>query len=139
MDKTICISGGFDPLHRGHLAYIQGATEFGKVIVILNSDDWLIRKKGYALLDWRTRHDILTSLRNVALVVPVADKDDSVCQALEAIRPDFFGNGGDRKEENTLELNLCKSLNIVPVFGLGGYWKLASSSKLMEAACHLMK
>ena len=133
----MAVSGGFDPLHSGHVSLLHAARQVAdsvsnaSVVVILNSDDWLIRKKGYVFQTWEARAEILRSIRFVDHVVPVDDLDDSVCETLRCLRPYFFGNGGDRGVHNTPELTLCKELNITPMFGLGG-GKIDSSSDLVN-------
>ncbi|MCF7815422.1 MAG: adenylyltransferase/cytidyltransferase family protein [Candidatus Pacebacteria bacterium] len=125
--KRITISGGFDPIHPGHIAMIEDAKKFGEVHVIVNSDDWLIRKKGFFFQPWTDRKKILEAY--TPHVYDVDDSDGTVCEALRRIRPDYFGNGGDRGKTNTPELNVCEELGIEPVFELGG-GKYSSSSAL---------
>lgn len=125
MEKRIVISGGFDPIHPGHIAMIESAREYGEVHIILNSDDWLIRKKGFLFQPWVDRKKILEAY--TPHIHMVDDTDGTVCEALRRIRPDYFGNGGDRGPGNTPELTLCEELGIEPVFQLGGS-KYASSS-----------
>lgn len=129
---TVAISGGFDILHGGHLDLIEDAATYGDVVVILNSDEWLKRKKGYALLNWTTRARILLALKKVYSVVGVDDSDGTVCEALKRIKPDYFANGGDRFPDNTPELKVCLDLGIKPLFNIGGE-KTASSSELINA------
>lgn len=135
---TICVSGGFDPIHSGHLDMIEDANRYGDVIVILNSDEWLIRKKGYAFMKYEERRKILFALRAVHSVTYVNDTDGTVCEALERIRPDYFANGGDRREDNTPELKLCVELKIKPLFHIGGV-KINSSSELIKNAAKRTK
>lgn len=130
--KTIAVSGGMDVIHSGHINLIKAAALYGKVTVILNSDDWLIRKKGYRVLPWQERAAIIRELKSVHLVTDVDDSDGTVCEALERIKPDYFANGGDRKKDNTPELDICKKLGIIPLFGIGGE-KTQSSSELVNA------
>lgn len=135
MDKeadvtTICVSGGFDPIHVGHVRMIHDASLQGDVIVILNSDAWLKKKKGYVFMDWLSRAFILRAIRGVKAVEPVDDRDGTVCEALERIRPDYFANGGDRASDNTPEVELCKTLCIKTLFNVGGE-KVMSSSELV--------
>jgi len=130
--NTICVSGGFDPLHSGHIDLIEGAAEYGDVIVILNSDDWLMWKKGYVFMTWTNRARILKALSCVKDVIYVHDNDGTVCEALRRIKPDYFANGGDRTSENTPELELCMELGIKPLFNIGGD-KTQSSSELVNA------
>lgn len=134
----IAVSGGFDPVHIGHLrmfqaAHINGLTEHGivDVVVILNSDEWLMRKKGFVFMPFEERKEILLGFSSVYDVVEVDDSDDTVCEALRRIKPDFFGNGGDRKSDNVPEIDLCQKLGIELVWNLGGD-KIQSSSDLVS-------
>ena len=135
MKRTVCISGGFDPLHVGHLRMIRGASTLaagGRLIVILNSDEWLIHKKGYVFMPFEERREILMGIRGVAGVSSVDDSDGTVCEALRRIHPDVFANGGDRKEGNVPEDGVCNVLHIEMVYNVGG-GKIQSSSKLSSA------
>lgn len=129
--KKIALSGGFDPIHSGHVRMIKAAAELGDVIIILNSDDWLMRKKGYTFMTWAERAEILSEIKGVVRVIPVDDYDGTVCKALEELRPDCFGNGGDRTDKNTPEKELCQKLDIEMVWNLGG-GKIQSSSELVK-------
>ena len=129
--KIIAISGGFDPVHIGHIQMIQAAKRYGKVIVIVNSDEWLMRKKGYVFMPFEERLVIMASLKGVANAFGVDDSDETVCEALRKLEPDMFGNGGDRTKENTPEQKVCKELGIEIVFNLGGK-KIQSSSDLFS-------
>ena len=136
--QKIAVSGGFDPVHIGHLrmfqaAHINGLTEHGMVdvTVILNSDEWLMRKKGFVFMPFEERKEILLGFSSVCDVVEVDDSDDTVCEALRRIKPDFFGNGGDRKSDNVPEIDLCQKLGIELVWNLGGD-KIQSSSDLVS-------
>ena len=138
-EKTVCISGGFDPVHVGHLRMIRGAkrlTNGGKLIIIVNSDEWLQRKKGYVFMPFEERREILLSFRGVDGVSSVDDKDDTVCEALKRIHPDIFANGGDRKERNVPEYKICDNLDIEMVYNVGGE-KVQSSSNLVANSEHL--
>lgn len=132
IQPTIAISGGFDPIHNGHIRLIKDAQKHAAVVVILNSDAWLIRKKGYALMAWDQRAEILMAMKGVYAVVAADDDDGTVCKTLEQVKPTFFANGGDRTNENTPELELCNKLGIQPLFGVGGE-KIASSSEMINA------
>jgi cytidyltransferase-like protein len=132
MNKIICISGGFDPLHVGHVRMMTAASEHGDVFVILNSDEWLMRKKGYMFMTFDERKEIIKSMRGVHDVIDVDDDDGTVCEALERIRPHFFGNGGDRLSDNVPEVALCKKFDIKMVWNLGGE-KIQSSSDLVRS------
>lgn len=129
----ICVSGGFDPLHQGHIQLLRAAAGFGRLVVILNSDAWLLRKKGFALLPWQQRAMILGDLRYVAGVEPVDDADGTVCEALRRLRPRCFANGGDRTSNNTPEVELCRRLDIEMLWGVGG-GKINSSSDMVRQA-----
>ncbi len=125
--KSIAISGGFDPIHPGHIAMIESAAEYGEVHIIVNSDDWLVRKKGFFFQPFSDRKKILEAY--TPHVHHVDDTDGTVCEALRRIKPDYFGNGGDRTNKNTPELDVCEELGITPVFELGG-GKYSSSSAI---------
>ena len=118
--KIIAVSGGFDPIHAGHVRMFREAAEFGNVIVILNSDEWLIRKKGYRFMSLEERSYICENIKGVIATFDVDDSDGTVCKALEQIRPDAFANGGDRYESNTPEMDICKELGIEMLWNVGG-------------------
>jgi len=125
---TIAVSGGFDPLHPGHIDMFERAAQIGKLIVIVNRDEFLIRKKGFAFMPLQQRLKIVSAIDCVYAAIPAYDLDDTVCLSLEMLRPDIFANGGDRHKENTPETVLCKRLGIKTVFDLGK--KICSSSEL---------
>lgn len=130
-DKIVAISGGFDPIHEGHLDYIAEASRFGRVHVYLNTDEWLMRKKGYVFMPFRQRARVLMAMRGVELVIPASDEDGTVCESIRAFKPDFFAKGGDRHLENTPEVHLCNELGIGLLFNIGGP-KIESSSELVN-------
>ena len=130
---TVCVSGGFDPVHIGHLRMIQEASKFGNVIVIVNSDDWLMRKKGYIFMPYEERCEILEGFTATSSTTYVDDSDNTVCEALRRIKPDYFANGGDRKTNNTPEMDVCEELGIEMLWGVGG-GKIQSSSTLVSDA-----
>lgn len=131
--KTVCVSGGFDPVHIGHLRMIQEAAEHGDVVVIVNSDEWLMRKKGYIFMPFKERCEILQGFEATHSTTFVDDSDNSVCEALRRIKPDYFANGGDRKTNNTPEMDVCEELGIKMLWGVGG-GKIQSSSTLVSDA-----
>jgi len=133
MTEIILLSGGFDPIHVGHIRMIVAAAELGEVIVVANSDDWLMRKKGYIFMPWEERSEIIRSIEGVKEVTYVNDIDGTVCEALDRLRPSMFGNGGDRTNKNTPEKALCKKLGIKMVWCLGG-GKVQSSTDLVKDA-----
>tara|TARA_R110002020_G_scaffold373590_2_gene585103 strand:+ start:1130 stop:1654 length:525 start_codon:yes stop_codon:yes gene_type:complete len=128
---TVCVSGGFDPVHIGHLRMIQEAAQFGNVIVIVNSDEWLMRKKGYIFMPFKERCEILRGFAAVYDTAAVDDSDGTVCEALERLKPTYFANGGDRKTDNTPEMNICETIGTQLLWGIGG-GKIQSSSTLVE-------
>jgi cytidyltransferase-like protein len=131
--KIVCVSGGFDPIHIGHVRMIRDASRFGKVIVIANSDEWLVRKKGYAFMPYEERQEILYSIKGVVDVVEAQDDDNTVCETLRHLHPHIFANGGDRGDRNTPEMDVCKELDIQMIWGMGGNDKPQSSSWLIDA------
>jgi cytidyltransferase-like protein len=130
VNDKVAISGGMDPPHVGHIRMIREASQFGDVIVILNSDEWLMRKKGYVFMPWEERAEILSSIKGVTKVVPVDDTDGTVCEALTRIKPQYFANGGDRTDINTPEKKICEEYQITMIWGVGG-GKVQSSSELV--------
>ena len=106
MNDKIAVSGGFDPIHIGHLRMLKEASEYGDLYVIVNSDDWLIRKKGYVFMPFEDRAEIISSFSCVYSAVTVNDTDGTVCSALKKIKPKYFANGGDRVLTNTPEYGL---------------------------------
>jgi len=130
-NKTIAISGGLDPIHIGHVNMIKAAAQLGDVIVVLNSDEWLRRKKGYVFMPYNERKCLLEQLKGVTAVSAVDDADGTVCEALRRLEPDMFGNGGDRTAINTPEMAICQELNIKMIWNLGGK-KIQSSSGLVN-------
>jgi D-beta-D-heptose 7-phosphate kinase/D-beta-D-heptose 1-phosphate adenosyltransferase len=140
MKPISIVSGGFDPLHSGHIALIEGAARKGRVLVILNSDNWLSDKKGQPFMHWEERAAILRALRAVTTVIGVDDSDGTVCGALRAIAAHYsqlhsprliFCNGGDRTETTTPEQDVCRELGIDLAFRVGG-GKTQSSSDLLK-------
>lgn len=127
------VSGGFDPLHIGHLRMIKEAAKVGKVIVVANSDAWLLRKKGYIFMPWEERKEIIEGYSEVDRVEAVDDSDGSVCEALRRIRPTYFANGGDRTNKNTPEMAVCDELGITMLWEVGG-GKIQSSSEMVANA-----
>ena len=128
--KTVAVSGGFDPIHVGHIRMIREAAEHGDVIVIANSDEWLLRKKGYVFMPWKERAEIIQSIKGVAAVFQADDDDDTVTESLLRLKPDIFANGGDRKQQNTPEMKVCDDIGIEMLWNVGG-GKIQSSSELV--------
>ena len=128
---TVLVSGGFDPAHIGHIRMILEAATYGNVIVVANSDTWLMRKKGYIFMPWEERAELLAALRGVTSVVRVDDTDGTVCEAIRRLKPTYFANGGDRKTDNTPEMDVCKELGVQLLWNVGG-GKIQSSSDLVR-------
>ena len=126
------VSGGFDPIHGGHIQMIRDAAQYGNVIVVANSDDWLLRKKGYVFMSFEERSKILKEIKGVILVSAVDDSDNTVCNAIRMLRPDYFANGGDRGKSNTPEQDICEELGVEMLWGIGGDYKFNSSSDLIK-------
>jgi cytidyltransferase-like protein len=133
------VSGGFDPIHPGHIEMMEmAARNIGPVLVLLNSDEWLRRKKGYALMDWDQRAYVVRAMRCVMAVHAVDDSDGTVCSGIKGEANIFkaqniaFCNGGDRTSGNTPEEELCQAMGIQTYYGLGP--KIASSSDLVARA-----
>lgn len=137
--KTVAVSGGFDPIHIGHARMFKTARELGdRLVVILNNDNWLRTKKGFAFMPEKERAEIIAEFPYVDEVVITKhaedDIDRSVSRELEALKPDIFANGGDRKAEIDIpEAAVCKKYGIEMVFGIGAGGKVQSSSWLTNA------
>jgi D-beta-D-heptose 7-phosphate kinase/D-beta-D-heptose 1-phosphate adenosyltransferase len=137
--KVVMVSGGFDPVHVGHLDMFKEAKELGdELVVVLNNDNWLKLKKGHTFMSEQDRKEIIESFKFVDRVLITSHepntKDISVCRELELLKPNIFANGGDRKEDNIPEYELCKRLGIEMVFGVGKKGKIRSSSDLVKQA-----
>jgi cytidyltransferase-like protein len=136
-DAIIIVTGGFDPIHSGHLAYIKEASLLGRVIVGVNSDDWLIRKKGAFFMPYSERVEIVKNLKSVMGVVEFDDSDDSAKDAITQARKLFpknqliFANGGDRTATNIPEMDI-EDNNLIFKFGVGGEEKKNSSSWILN-------
>jgi len=130
-EKIVVVSGGFDPIHVGHLRMMKEAAEHGKLTVVINSDAWLKRKKGYVFMPWEERAELISALSCVDRVIEAKDDDRTVCETLKELRPDIFANGGDRGVNTTPEAKLCEELGIELIWNIGG-GKVRSSSKLVR-------
>ena len=141
MSKVVLVTGGFDPLHSGHIAYFKAARELGDHLVVgINSDEWLTRKKGRPFMPFAERAAIIKELSCVDEVIGFNDSDDTACAAIYQVLATkgsswklIFANGGDRTNKNTLEY---KMYNNHPdeqfTFGVGGSTKANSSSWILE-------
>lgn len=140
MYDIIIISGGFDPPHVGHFRMAMAASKLGKkVIVGVNSDEWLLRKKGYSFMPWSERSEMMSCVKGVSQAVAFDDSDNTATSLISNIRNQnphisiAFANGGDRIDGNTPEKELCKNINVDMIWGVGGE-KIQSSSDLVEAS-----
>ena len=126
---TVAVSGYFDPIHVGHLEFLELAKKLGdNLIVIINNNLQAELKKGSTFMDEKDRMEIVAALRCVDEVFLSIDTDKSVCKSLERIKPDIFANGGDRSLDEIPETAVMKKYNIKMVDGLG--LKIRSSSDL---------
>jgi cytidyltransferase-like protein len=140
MKRIVLITGGFDPLHSGHIAYIKAARELGDSLIVgVNSDEWLRRKKGQEFMPWEERATIIAALHHVDRVINFDDSDNSAKDAIKkvrAIHPQaqiIFANGGDRTKENIPEMDLLEEmLHLDFVFAVGGEDKKNSSSWILQ-------
>ena len=140
-DTIIILSGGFDPVHKGHVRMFKAAKEFpATVIVGLNSDAWLTRKKGKPFMNWEERKEILEVMSCIDHLYEFNDQDDSACDLIERVVKKYgddpnvricFGNGGDRTNSNSPEVSYCEEHNIELLWSIGG-GKIQSSSDLIK-------
>lgn len=135
--KTVVVSGGFDPVHIGHVRMFNEARALGnRLVVILNNDNWLMKKKGFVFMPEAERKEIIEAFRAVDVVVLTKHEMDtldmSVCNALEEIKPDIFANGGDRKIDNIPEVATCEAIGCEMIFNIGRGGKVQSSSELAQ-------
>jgi D-beta-D-heptose 7-phosphate kinase/D-beta-D-heptose 1-phosphate adenosyltransferase len=143
--KVVMVSGGFDPIHIGHVRYILEAKKLGDfLIVVLNNDNWLRKKKGKEFMTEKDRKEIIEAIRGVDKVVisghKINPKDMSVCRELIKIKPHIFAKGGDRDEKDAqdpksslyLENQIHEKLGIEIVYNVGRGGKVRSSSELVK-------
>ncbi|MFH1173102.1 MAG: adenylyltransferase/cytidyltransferase family protein [bacterium] len=146
---TVAISGGFDPIHFGHVRMIQEARALGdRLLVIINNDNWLKKKKGFVFMPEAERQEVMEAIKGVSEVVLTEHlpdtKDMTICDALQKYQPDIFANGGDRDKKDAdnqaSSLNpeqlLCQELGIKMVFNVGRGGKVQSSSELVKKYSH---
>lgn len=133
---VVAVSGGFDPVHIGHIRMFYEAKKMGtKLVVILNNDNWLTKKKGFIFMPQTERKEIIEAIKGVDEVVltahPQNPEDMSVCAELKVVRPHIFANGGDRKLDNIPEIPVCEEIGCKMVFNVGYGGKVQSSSWLL--------
>ena len=149
--NIIILSGGFDPVHKGHIRMFKAAKAFTHmadeaiVVVGLNSDEWLCRKKGRAFMEFEERKEILQSIKYIDQVYSFDDSDETACDLIRKVsqlyvnddpanKPNIiFGNGGDRTNETTPEMEYCQERNVSMMWDVGG-GKVQSSSTLISDA-----
>ena len=138
--KVVVATGGFDPLHSGHIEYLKCAKNLGNVLIVgLNSDAWLERKKGKAFLPFYEREQVLLNLKCVDNVIHFDDYDDTTVDAILKVKRFYprahviFANGGDRNSTNVPEAEVFKSDDWITFeYGVGGTDKKNSSSNILE-------
>ena len=138
MPDIILISGGFDPIHSGHIKLINDANKYGDVVVLLNSDAWLRNKKGREFLPFDERKIIMQNIKGVLDVLDFDDSDYTCIDGLRKAKKKYnnsiikFANGGDRNDETTPETAFCNQNNIEALWGIGGNHKSNSSSWILK-------
>ena len=129
---TVCVSGYFTVLHKGHIKLFEDAKKLGdKLIVIVNNNDQQINKKGKLIHDANDIKYIVENLKMVDKAVVSIDKDRTVCETLRKIKPDIFANGGDRVSDNVHEDKVCEEENINMIFNVSGE-KVNSSIDILK-------
>lgn len=137
MNKIVLVTGGFDPLHSGHIAYFKAAKKLGDILCVgINSDEWLCRKKGRPFMPFEERKAIVENIKYVENAFGFNDEDGSAIKAIEHIKSVFtgnfqiiFANGGDRTKDNIPEMVFT---DVQFVFGVGGEDKKNSSSWILN-------
>jgi len=135
LGKIVATSGGFDPIHPGHISCIIDSKKYGDcLVVIVNGDHFLTEKKGRPFQNLEIRSLIVSGIAGVDYVVPFEIKNDqTVSKALQALKPDVFTKGGDRVDEQSIpEWEVCKKHNIKVISGVGADKKWSSSWFLEE-------
>ncbi|MFA6553986.1 MAG: adenylyltransferase/cytidyltransferase family protein [Candidatus Paceibacterota bacterium] len=133
---VVAVSGGFDPVHIGHVRMFNEAKKLGhRLVVILNNDNWLKAKKGYAFMSQHERKEIIEAFESVDEVVITSHPEDpadmSVCDELINIKPHIFANGGDRTNKNVPEIPVCEEIGCDMIYNIGEGGKVQSSSWLV--------
>lgn len=134
---VVVVSGGFDPIHVGHVRLFEEARKLGdELVVILNNDNWLKKKKGTVFMPQEERKEIIEALGSVDRVIvtehPEDPRDMSVCDMLQKLHPHIFANGGDRKDGAIPEDVVCNAIGCKMIFNVGRGGKVQSSSELLK-------
>ena len=135
LTSIVCTSGGFDPIHSGHISCFQESKNYADtLVVIVNGDSFLKSKKGKPFMNLKERCSIVSSIKNVDYVIPFEiENDSSVIKALEQIKPNYFTKGGDRYDKSTIaEWEICEKLNIKIITNVGNDKVDTSSSKYLK-------
>jgi cytidyltransferase-like protein len=139
MRTIVLATGGFDPVHSGHIAYFKNAAQLGDFLIVgINSDNWLVKKKQKAFMSWNERNEVISNLKMVNLTIDFEDDDlGSAANAIKKVRNMFpndkiiFANGGDRTQTNISEMSI-EDEDLEFVFGIGGEDKKNSSSWILR-------
>ena len=136
--RIVIVTGGFDPMHSGHITHLREARALGGLLMVgLNSDEWLTRKKGKPFMNYHERWAVLLGCRYVDGVISFDDSDDSARDAIRKVMQLYssaeiiFANGGDRTKDNIPEMDITDP-RVSFVFGIGGINKTNSSSWLLD-------
>lgn len=138
MERIVIVTGGYDPIHSGHLAYFKAAKCLGdRLVVGINSDEWLARKKGRAFMPWPERFAVVSNLAMVDEAIAFDDSDGSGKDCIQQVRKRYphaeiiFANGGDRTDKNIPEMDI-NDPEVKFAFGIGGFNKANSSSWILQ-------
>ncbi len=150
--KIVAVSGGFDPLHIGHVRMFREAKKMGDtLVVVLNNDNWLRKKKGYAFMPAKERKELIEAIQCVDKVIlskhPPNPKDMSISRELSSLRPHIFANGGDRNKKDAAnpnsslfkDIRTCERTGIKIVYNVGKGGKIQSSSWLLAKYFEILK
>ncbi len=144
--NIVMVSGGFDPIHIGHIRYIKEAKKLGDyLVVVINNDNWLRVKKGKEFMPEQERKEIIEAISGVDEVIISKHckntKDTSVCEEIKMLKPNIFANGGDRKPSwNPIpEVSICKELGIKMIYNVGKGGKIKSSSEMLKNYAKILK
>jgi cytidyltransferase-like protein len=128
---TVAVSGAFDPFHVGHIRYIREAAKLGdRLVVILNGDNYLMKKKGFVFWPFAERKEIIENIKGVYEVIAAIDEDQTVRKTLRLVKPDIFAKGGDILDPESIpEAETCRDIGCKVIVNVGGV-KILSESEL---------